>query len=341
MIKITIGTPGVTDGTSYYRAAGPFNKLRKQIKDLHIDYPGAFGWHDMGSSDIFFCQRPGSEDHLKIIELAKKCHTPVWVDMDDDLLDVPQWNPGWETFKDRGHIVKECLKLADVVTTATEHLAKKFREYNKNTIVIPNALDEDLIKAYDPICKPVDQSTIYWRGSHGHIKDIMLVEEDLCDIAKEFPKLKWQFHGYWPWHTFEAFAKLKLNISVDKIKTWDIPDYFQYFCKGNGEAVSTHSIGIVPLEDIPWNHHKSNIAWIENTLAGACTLALDTHEFQKPGCATYKSGQFKEALLFAISRSDKERKAHVQSSLEYIQEHLTLSVINKTRIEIIDSLLSK
>lgn len=341
MTKITIGTPGATDGTSYYRAAGPMNKLRRQMPNLLIDYPPAFGWHDLKSADIFFCQRPGSDDHLKILRLAHQCNVPIWVDMDDDLLDVPMWNQGWEVFKDRNQCVIECLNLATVVSTATEHLAKKFRKYNSNVIVIPNALDEDLIKTYDPICKPVDHNTIYWRGSQGHCKDIMLAENDICEVAKDFPKLKWQFHGYWPWHTFEALAKLKLNISVDKIKTFEIPDYFQYFCKGNKEAVSTHSIGIVPLEDIPWNHHKSNIAWLENTLAGACTLALDTDEFKKPGCRIYGRLPFKERLLSLVTTSDKERKRYVQESLEYIQEHLTLSKVNKLRMDVIDSLLSK
>lgn len=287
-------------------------------------------------ADIFFCQRPGSEDHLKILRLAKMCDVPIWVDMDDDLLDVPQWNPGWEVFKDRNDVVIECLRLADVVTTATESLAKKWRVYAKEVVVVPNAVDERMLKGYDPICKKVDLETIYWRGAPGHIKDLMDVTEDIVSVAKEFPELKWQFHGYWPWFIFKALAKLKLYINVDQIKAFEIPEYFNYLKKE-----STHSLAIVPLEDSLWNHHKSNIAWLENTLAGAATLALDTDEFRQPGCILYKEGSFKEALFSLIALSDKERKLKVQESLETIESKYTLSGINKIRMDIIDSLICK
>ena len=333
---MTVGTPGVTDGVSYYRAAGPLGRLRQQMPNLQIDYPSLFGWHDFKACDIFFCHRPGSADHEKIIALAKDCGTPVWVEMDDDLLDVPMWNPGWETFRDKQAIVINCLKMADVVTTATELLAKKLRAYNPNVIVIPNALDESLLKGYDPICKTSEVNKVYWRGAPGHVKDLMMVQDDIVAIANEHPEIHWQFHGFWPWFLIEPLRQLKKDIKVDHIKTFDVIEYFHFLKKG-----ASHSLAIVPLEDIPWNQMKSNIAWLENTLAGACTLALDTQEFMQPGCITYQSGMFKEAMLHIIGLSDKERKDRVQTSLHTIEQSFTLSKINKLRIDVIESLLTK
>jgi glycosyltransferase involved in cell wall biosynthesis len=333
MIKMAVLSPGVWDGQSYYRAAGPLGRLRQQMPNLLLEYFNSVGWPELHNVDIVFMQRPGAEEHLKIIKLAKDCGKPLWVDMDDCLLEVPRHNEAWEVFRDRTQIIEESMILADIVTTATPNLAEKYRKYNKNIVVVPNGLDERLLQGYDPICKKVDINTIYWRGSKGHIKDLVEVADDIVAVAKAHPEIKWQFHGYFPWFIAERLQAEKRH--VDHIKTVDVIEFFPFLKK-----TTKHALGIVPLEASTWNRQKSNISWLENTLAGAQTFVPNLAEFQQPGVKTYTPGKFKEELLALLdSRTDKTRQDSVQQSLEAIHSNWTLSHVNKKRIEIVHRLL--
>lgn len=335
MIKILVCCTNALDTTSYYRAAGPLGALRSLIPGLTVEYPDTFVWLNIRSSDIVFLQRPCLPEHLKLAEMTKDCGIPLWVEMDDDVLNVPPENKSHVYFREQEmrETVVKILQMADVVTTASDELKKRFSQYNQNIVAIPNALDETWLKNYDPINKPKDQNLMFWRGSDSHIRDLMTVQEEIGNVAKLSPQTMWRFAGYLPWFLVDKVPQDHFQ----HIKELDLMRYFKMMKE------STHGASFFPLDNNDLNACKSNISWQENTLAGAAMLAPSFPEFQKPGIINYSSpGEFQELLLEMTTGYARNlpMSYYLKTSLEYIVEELGLSKINRMRVEVIDSLLS-
>jgi hypothetical protein len=325
--------PGPGDATSLYRAVGPFSQLRRMI-DIDIEYPQGFMWTVVRSADIVFLQRPCTNDHLTIATMTKNCNTPLWIDIDDDLLDVPPENPAWEHYREEAvkENIRQCLKLADVITTASPVLADRIKEFNSNIKVIPNAFDETWLKHYDPLKKKTNPKVVAWRGTNSHIKDLAIVAEDVHNVANKHPDLIWRFIGFFPWFLQEALK----GRTVEHVKGMDPFQYFQYLINQ-----ANHQIAICPLVDNALNKSKSNIAWQEHTLAGAITVAPDFPEWQLDGIQRYgKERSFQDTLLNLIENPQFNHDK-LTISLDSIRKNLFLSKINEKRIEVIYELLGR
>lgn len=331
-IKIVAVVPGPGDATSLYRACGPFSQLRKSMP-IDVEYPTGFMWPIIRSSDIMFLQRPCSQDHLTIAKMAKNCNVPLWIDIDDDLLDVPMENPVWEHYREQGmkDIIITCLRMADHITVASEQLKAKLIQYNPNITVIVNAFDESWLKGYDPLAKTMNPKIITWRGTASHIKDLASVADDIVSIAEAHPDLLWRFIGYFPWFIAERMA----NKNIQHIKALDPFEYFQFL------KTSDSGISIVPLVKNPLNMCKSNIAWQEFTLSGATCLAPDLPQWQYPGIVHYgENVSFKDNLLYLID-NPQIHKEYVTQSLEVLKDELSLAALNLKRRDVIYKLLGR
>jgi hypothetical protein len=97
-------------------------------------------------------------------------------------------------------------------------------------------------------------------------------------------------------------------------------------------------IHIVTLYERDFNLSKSNISWIESTIAGSVVLAPDWEEWKKPGIVNYASKEdFKEKLQDLINGKYNLWLNH-KTSLDYILNNLSLKKVNKERLKILNSL---
>lgn len=326
MIKISIHEPMAMSAVSFYRSIGTFSYLRKLNNNIRIDIPSSISWNSLIDTDILYMERPANDSDLKAMELAKRFNVKIWVDYDDLLLDIPEYNPAHEHYKQE-HIIKnikKALSEADIVTTSTEYLKEYYSKYNKNIHVIENSHND-----YRFPFEKVDAlyNSINWRGSPTHRRDIMSVAQYIFDISDRFPKWAWTFIGNDTWYITEH---IKNCWSVKEI---DIIAYFKLLKDLNS------AIQISPLLFNEFNTAKSNIGWIEATYAGSVTIAPQLPEFLKPGCITYenKDGSFKYIIEKAI-KSKEFRKKNYLESYEYIHDNLLLSNVNKKRLEIVETL---
>jgi hypothetical protein len=330
MKSLLLNTPNPTDGTSLYRGYGPLGHLKEALPDVKMMTSDAYNWAVFAMVDGLFMQRPYTDNHMQIAEMARASNVPIWMDYDDDLFRVPRSNPTFKVYSDENtkKRIAKLLAMASVVTVSTGQIKANFKGLNENILVIPNALDERTFNRR-PEKMPLRNPMMLWRGSPTHDKDLAFYTEPMREVAREFPKFSWCFMGGAFWMTLEQMPPENLIIAdaVDPI------EYFDVILKIAPAAM------IVPLHNSDFNRTKSNIAWIEATYAGAVCIAPDWEEWQKPGCLTYRSESEFKHICRNIIRGEIDIEAKVKQSWDFIKEHLTLKTVNQHRIDVIRGLL--
>ncbi len=330
-MRINLHYDELLNHTSFYRAVGPFSALVEPDGKIQLNcYTSQPSWVDVQKADVAFVHRPFMPEHLGIIQKYKAFGIPVWIDYDDDFFGIPQSSPVYEKIAAATAMVKQSLKEADVVTVTTECLKAVYSKFNKNIQVISNALPDQLV----PFRKPVGKlKRFVWRGNNTHARDINSVKNQLLRVARAHLDWDWIFlGGYRPWEICEEMENIGATCHVHP---WigDVYDYL-HFLKSL-EA----SILIVPMEDHPFNHSKSNIAWMEATWAGCLSIAPAWPEWKGRGGITYDDNyDFEHAVEGMI---DAGSNCTTEPSWKYITKNLLLSEINYGREGILADLMER
>ena len=87
------------------------------------------------------------------------------------------------------------LKAADYVTTTTELFANEIRKFNKNVIVLPNAIDpnESQFKQQTP---KSDKIRVGWLGGSSHLHDLKLLDGMVNKLSPIQNKLQYYVCGF-------------------------------------------------------------------------------------------------------------------------------------------------
>lgn len=332
-IRILAVLPNPADATSYYRAMGPLSYLiRSGDVEVRVN-PPLCNWDEILMQDIVFLQRPFRPEDGIVADMAKHLGKKIWVDLDDWLFDVPKMNPSYSTFASSKTqtIMATVIQSADLVTVSTPYLKQLLEAHTTtklNIVVIPNALDDQLLTYARPYQR---KAMIAWRGSKSHKMDLVSYCDEIVAFSKENREIEFVFMGHPASRVTESLgARCRV---IEPVPTYR---YHKALADLNAPTV------MVPLEDSPFNRAKSNIAWIEGVLTGAVSVGPDWIEWIRPGnigYATLTGGvctrSFKEALHFA---QDDHAEYHRQA-MEFVQEELLLSKVNPTRLEALQSIL--
>ena len=329
-MKIRYCTVKPDGAISWYRVAGVLNKLKRIDPSIKAELAAELNWDILMDTDILFLSNPYELSQYQAAMMAKELNVKIWIDYDDDVLNIPPTHPDYKYFSSFG--IKEniwrTLEVADVVTVTTEALKESILEYNKNVVIIENAFNNFNYTLPDEYND--DSESFMWRGGHTHWDDLVTVVQSLMQISTTNPE----------WH-FDFLAK---EIDVRHITRF-IPNSFY-----TGEMpllvcfqtmrIKKPGIFIHPLVDNQFNRAKSNISWIEATAAGAMCIMPDLPEFCKPGVVTYKDndGFLKEVNYYMKHPEARAEKFH--ESREYIMNKLCLSTVNEKRYDVIKNLFS-
>ena len=221
-------------------------------------------------SDLLFVliQRAATNSQLGFLKylktnLLKDKVCKIIYELDDDLIDVPEWNMAADYFNKNRKYSLEIIRNCFGVTTSTEHLAKKLRRYNKNVKVFPN----HLLKwqwGEIPLIKPINKKPkILWHGSSNHFA---LPRSGLNggDFGNELINFIIKTSDIYDWNFIGAIPK-ELIEHKDKFSFHQWRTIFEYplFIKS-----LNIDIGIAPLAKEEFNRSKSNIKAMEYTAAG-------------------------------------------------------------------------
>lgn len=328
--SILVMCPNAMDATSFYRGFGPMGALKRHM-NLSIASATELNWASLGLADLIFLQRPFDMTHVKAIEISKSNRKPVWVDYDDDLINIQPDNPSFRTYgsKEVKKNVQAIIEMADVVTVSTPFLKNQLGQRSEKVIVIPNALNDFIFKDRKRENVVRSNRMACWRGSSTHEKDLMSVGSQLIELSHKLKDMSFCFVAYNPWFITEAMHD-KRTMVVDGM---DVIEYHKFMAK------IAPAIQVVPLHDSPFNRSKSNIAWIESCWAGAVTVAPSWQEWERPGVVNYSNPKdFFDCVKELSECTDLALSKQNQLGWEFICDNLLLSKVNEMRIKIINDL---
>ncbi len=164
--------------------------------------------------------------------------------------------------------IRDVLGWADLVTVSTEALREEYSAYNPNVVVLPNMVDETLWQA-PRSGRDDDVVRLVYAGTASHEEDFQGVIAALEQLLERHPQgLELVFMGYLP----ERFADHPRVRFIDFNTSY--ADYLKTL-----QALQP-DIAVAPLLDNRYNLVKSNIKWLEYTMAGAVGVYSNVLPYQ-------------------------------------------------------------
>lgn len=242
---------GNASGAFDWRLGDPGKYLKTKGFDVVAPNEGITkAWAEWG--DIFVLQSCTDKQGIALLYEYQQEHGKKIVLDCDDYLEMDDSNPHKIEHEmwDAHFTITQTMKIADLITTTTEYLASKLRQYNQNVAILPNYMDME--RWHLPILKnTTDRIRIGWVGSITHVEDMKMIVNPLKQICKEFPQVQLIFVGD------PRVAIPFEGVGVENMM--GVP--FKFW------PTKLHSlrldIGLAPLLDTEFNRCKSRIKFYE------------------------------------------------------------------------------
>ena len=215
MSKINIlVNPNDRAGSGKYRCVDPHVALQNNFSnDFFVEVNDKIDFDDMNylkKFQLFFFHRVPQNNYGRAVEIIKKIKGfggKVIIDLDDHWnLDPSHGLYNQSKLHNFAGTIIAVLKEADLVTVTTHFLQKEVLKFNKNCVVLPNAINPN-----EPQFKPnpseSERLRFGWLGGSSHIKDIELLK-DIPERASSYvDKIQIVLCGYDTRGTVRAFNK--------------------------------------------------------------------------------------------------------------------------------------
>ena len=174
--------PSDTSGVGRFRSVTPHVKLQNLYPDdFHVDIDYAPKISDVNYwkkyQIVHFHRSFGQiENCPEVIVTLRKMGIVVIADIDDYWLPTKE-HPIHQLIVENqmNKKIVNNLKVVDYVTTTTEIFAEEIRKFNKNVIVLPNAIDPEESQFNQPTPKS-DKIRVGWLGGSSHLHDLKLLD---------------------------------------------------------------------------------------------------------------------------------------------------------------------
>lgn len=251
-------------GCAWYRIVLPLGMLRQQgvgvewgnrLLDKHGDF------------DVVVAQRTCLDGPSQLFQgmAGLPRHPRLVYELDDDLLNMDQTNSAASFYNDPKvqRNIRANLECADVVTVSTEPLAQQMRRYNRNVVVLPNCVPEDLL-AWQPGYH-TDRVTIGWQGSPTHDGDWAVAAQPIQQWFNNAKRrgLPVEFH------TVGVLPRSFPRLFPHRVSAWQ-QEPARYY-----HMLDWH-IAVAPLARTTFNNSKSDLRCLEAGVLGFPVVASDT-----------------------------------------------------------------
>ena len=212
--------------------------------------------------DILLVQRAAIGDMGAAKTLVAHCRRAgirLVYEIDDDLINMPASHPEQRHYSGFAAAIRYLASAADAVFVSTEDLAGVFSGINKNTVVIANALDDELwfgnLGMVDRVSRRSDGNRILCAGTSTHVPDLLEVFPALGRaIGRCGGEPTLEVVGFSP----PGFPTWCRQYPVPEEVASNYPAFVRWLRSQN-----RWTIGIAPLRDVEFNRRKSAIKYYE------------------------------------------------------------------------------
>jgi len=264
-LRVSLYTLKSTEACFYVRLIAPLEELERQSK-IVLDYPVRFDGNTILNpeipdyTDVAIFQRSfvNMDPYLQSIEKARENGKVIIYEIDDLLINVPDWHPQKAMFNWGTPYIKRHLTMADHVTVSTERLKSNLMGYNPYITVIPNTVDPRLWRDPRRQYHHTGPVVIGYTGTVTHMGDIRTIVPAIEEILNRYgDRVVFKFWGMCP---NELLGKP--GVIFQREYTADYPQYAANLSNCDFDVV------LIPLADCEFNQCKSPIKWLEYGIAG-------------------------------------------------------------------------
>ncbi|MEI7814128.1 MAG: hypothetical protein WCJ13_05000 [Coriobacteriia bacterium] len=241
-------------GCAWYRCHVPGAQLKELGYEVILD--DSLKPSDIEHFDVIVFQRQSHPAALEAINNANAAGKLTVYELDDDIWSLAPTNPGYAAWADpvaaRGAV--DCIRAAQLVTTATPVLAERLKRYNPNVRVLRNMLP---LKEWDypsPREQQEDRVVIGWAGSTSHVEDLSILDGTVHQILDKYPHAEFVYAGGPSKEVIEPHER------ITRVSTTDI--------RGYPKILEQFHIGLIPLVDSAFNRSKSDLKFVEYGMQG-------------------------------------------------------------------------
>lgn len=181
------------DGVGYYRILNPHVTMNDPDIDVEIRLMSdgtlpLLNQEYMSQYDIIFYNKSipftKTEYRKKFEDIIKNNNIKIIYDIDDYWV-LTNSHPNYKQWKDSKSqaVIEEQIRNADMVTTTTEFLADKIREFNDNVVILPNAVNLKE-QQWSSEKKPTTKTRFLWGGGITHLVDLRLLKPSIEKLHK-------------------------------------------------------------------------------------------------------------------------------------------------------------
>jgi glycosyltransferase involved in cell wall biosynthesis len=248
-----------------------------------------------------------------IVGMKNMVGATLVVDIDDNVWQVPQGSSQLKNLEAHANqciMTLELIKAADALVVSTEPLKEALKEFCPKVGVLPNLIDP---KDWHFKRKKHDKVRIGWIYSHTHIPDIREVKGALNKIKEKYgDRVEIIIFG----------SDLRV-FDIDPIHYWGVK--FKDYPKRLTEL--SLDISVCPLADNDFNKCKSNIKWMESTMAGAAVVASDVYPYSSSilhgysGYIAKTEGQWVKHLSWLVESKELRERLVANARKEVLENY--------------------
>jgi glycosyltransferase involved in cell wall biosynthesis len=278
---------------------------KKTIQQLSDDYSK--------KCDILVIKYIDDFHTLDVLYTMRKVGTfKIVIDLDDNLWQIPVGNPAIcdaNRHAKRIMSLTESCKCADWVTCSTEPLKNAVEPLNSNIVVLPNYIDP---KDWEFKRKKHKKIRIGWVWSPTHIPDMHIIEEALREISKR-DDVEIVIFG--------TQLSIFKDIKTTNIEGVEYTEYPKVFMEAGID------ISLAPLDDNDFNKSKSNIKWLESTMAGSAFIGSDIYPYTysvkdgKTGYIAKNTSQWVKKMTYLIENHEKRAEMVKNARKEVLEKY--------------------